>query len=278
MQDEFDFLDDKESLKAENEFLKMKMMLEQGANFGGVSDKDLPPEIENDFLRNVMAFEKQFTEERKTIKLFDKIGKPQHFRPVNEIDDTTIKNAWLELHDYLNEHGIDLDACSPNISDRELYRFTIEELFEHEMDDINLPGWTTNFIYDEFYPDPVYDNSKLVEQNLLGDIFRKDDLFYEVDYDEEEIFFNNKSYQKEKLITKINQFKSLFEEIELTGCTITSCEVEKKECIVEGVYQAIVKSGNAEMIFKGNFKVELIFGELGYWNFKKIQIDGFNLE
>jgi len=279
MEDEFNNLPDEEKLKAENEFLKMKMMLEQGAKFGGMSDRDLPPEIENEFLGNVMAFEKKFEEERKTIKLFDKIGKPQHFKPVNEIDENAIDKAWDELHDYLNEHDIDLDACSPNISKKELYRFTTEELFEHEMDDMNLPGWTTNFIYDEFYPDLVYDNSKLVEQNLLRDIFSKAELFYEIDYNKEGFLFNGRPYERgEPFIEMINRFKSLFDELELPECTVMNCEVKEKDCIVEGVYKATAKTGKVEIIFTGDFIVELILNDLGYWNFKKIQIAGFNPE
>ncbi|HKC37033.1 MAG TPA: hypothetical protein VKB95_13255 [Chitinophagaceae bacterium] len=279
MADEFNFLNEEESLKAENEFLKMKMMLEQGAGFGGMSDKDLPPEIENEFLRNIMTFEKQFAEERKIIKLFDKIDRPQHFKPVNEIDDNAIDKAWDELRDYLNKHGIDLDACSPNISKKELYRFTTEELFEHEMDDMNLPGWTTNFIYDEFYPDLVYDNSKLVEQNLLRDIFSKNDLFYEIDYDNENFLFNGRSYESlEPFIEMINRFKSLFDELELTECTVMNCEVKEKKCVVTGVYKAFAKTGKVEMFFTGDFTVELILNDLDYWNFKIIQIAGFNPE
>ena len=279
MEDEFNKLADDEKLKAQNEFLKMKMMLEQGAKFGGMSDNDLPPEIENEFLKNVMAFEKKFAEDRKTIKLFDKIGKPQHFKPVNEIDDNAMEKAWDELHDYLNEHGIDLDVCSPNISNKELYRFATEELFEHEMDDMNLPGWTTNFIYDEFYPDLVYDNSKLVEQNLLCDIFSKTDLFYEIDYDKEGFLFNGRSFERrEPFITMINRFKSLFDELELLECTVMSCEVKERDCIVKGVYKATARTGKVEMVFTGDFIVDLILNELDYWSFKKIQIDGFNPE
>ena len=60
MADEFNLLNEEENLKAENEFLKMKMMLEQGAKFGGMSDKDLPPEIENEFLKNTWPYDELY--------------------------------------------------------------------------------------------------------------------------------------------------------------------------------------------------------------------------
>jgi hypothetical protein len=276
MEDEFNNLPDDEKLKAQNEFLKMKMMLEQGAKFGDMSDNDLSPEIENEFLKNVMAFEKKFAEERKTIKLFDKIEKPQHFKPANEIDNNDIDKAWDELNDYLREHGINLDACSPNVTNRELYRFTVEELFEHEMDDMDLPGWTSNFIYDEFYPDPLYDNSRSVEDNLFRDIFRKDSLLQEHYYHDGGIVLNEIACEKEQFIHKVNLFKSLWEEIELEECTVVNCTVNENDCVVEGNYKAIAKTGNVEMVFNGDFNIELIVDELGYWNFKRIYIEGFN--
>jgi hypothetical protein len=278
MVEDFNELNEEENLKAENDFLKMKMMLEHGAKFGGSENNELPAEIENVFLNNVMAFEKQF-EERKTIKVFDKIGRPKHFKPVSDIRDKEIDKTWNELSNYLNKYGIDLDVCSPNITARELYRFTTEELFEYEMDDMNLPGFTTNFIYDEFHPDPVYDNSRLVQQNLLQEIFRKEDLFYDINYVKEELIFNNKHYDDFNIYKeRVNRFKSLFDEIELLESDVTHCNVSETICEVKGNYKAMARSGKNEIVYEGDFRVELILDDLGYWDMKRIEIDGFNLE
>ncbi len=71
----FNHLEGDEKLKAENEFLKMKLMLENGAKFEMSEENELPAGVENEFLSNMAAFEKQFAE-HKTIKVFDKIGRP----------------------------------------------------------------------------------------------------------------------------------------------------------------------------------------------------------
>ena len=276
--EDFSHLEGDEKLKAENEFLKMKLMLENGAKFEISEENKLPAAVENEFLTNMAAFEKQFAE-HKTIKVFDKIGRPAHFKPVAEIPDEEIEKAWEELSGYLDEHGISLGVCSPNISKRELYRFATEELFEHETDDMDLPGWTTNFIYDEFHPDTVYDNSRLVEQDLFGDIFRKEDLFHEINYDKESLVFNSKLYEnRESFIEMINRFKSLFDEIELLECNVISCRVGETDCEVKGNYKASAGTERNRMFFEGDFKVELILNEFEYWYFKKIQIGGFNAE
>lgn len=278
MPEEFSHLNEEERLKAENDFLKMKLMLENGAKFEMSNENELPTAIENQFLSNMAEFEKQFAE-HKTIKVFDKIGRPANFKPVAEIPDEEMEKAWEDLSNYLGEHGINLDVCSPNISKRELYRFATEELFEHETDDMDLPGWTTNFIYDEFHPDLVYDNSRLVEQDLFRDIFRKEDLFHEINYDKENLVFNNKLYEnRESFIEMINQFKSLFDEIELLECNVIFCQVGEVDCEVKGNYKARAKTERDEIIFEGDFKVELILNEFEYWFFKKIQIDEFNAE
>ncbi len=274
--EDFGHLEGDEKLKAENEFIKMKLMLEKGASFGMGEDGELPAETENEFLRNVIEFEKQF-EEHKTIKVFDKIGRPTQFKPAVEIPDKEMDKAWNDLSDHLGEYGISLDVCSPNISKRELYRFTIEELFVYEMGDMNIPGMMHGFIYDEFHPDPVYDNSRMVEQNLFRDIFRKEDLFYEIDYDKDNFIFNDTLYEnRESFIEMINRFKSLFDKIRLLKCTVTNCVVKEKDCLVKGNYKASVKSGNHKMNYSGSFKVDLVLNDMDYWYFKNIQIDGFN--
>ena len=102
MNENFKPVDEDENLKNENEFLKMKLMLEQGAQFGKIGNEELPANIENEFLNYIMAFEKQAVE-RKMIKVFDRIQRPSHFKPVNEIPDDEIENAWNELDVYLNQ-------------------------------------------------------------------------------------------------------------------------------------------------------------------------------
>ena len=274
MPNEFDQLGEQERLKAENDFLKMKLMLEHGAIMSA-SDGDIPDEIENEFLNNIIAFEKEF-EKRKTVRIFDAIGCPIHFRPVAEISDNDIEEAWNQLRQCLNEHGIDLGACSPNITTRELYRFTVEELFDHEMDEINAPGWLTQFIYDEFHPDHVYDNSRLVQLAVLGEIFTNGDLVSEVQYNKE-FRFNNELFTEFKLFNdRIALFKSLYYDIDLSESTVDSCVVDSDRCVVTGSYAATAKMDRHDDIYTGNFRVELSTPDMYYWFIDAINIEGFN--
>jgi hypothetical protein len=277
MSEEFDPLSKKDDLGAENDFLKMKLMLEHGAVIGKMDDSpEVPPEIENQFLKNVAAFEEQWAKV-KMITVFEKIGKPTHFKPVNEVAPEEIDASWAELSDYLNSHGLDLNACSPNISKRELYRFTIEELYQHETEDLDIPGMCTCFIYDEFHPDPVYDNTRMVESDLFGDIFSKGDLFCMVHYERKGFVFNGKKYEEVKSFAHlVNSFKEAFDEISLESFTTGSCEIFAEDCLVKGSYHASAISGKRPVDFQGEFEVKLRKGDLGYWYFVDILIRGFN--
>ena len=67
--DEEKFSDDpEENLHLQNEFLKLKMMAESGAYFGGSGN--LPPEIENQFLNNIIEFESWCYKHKKSIIKF----------------------------------------------------------------------------------------------------------------------------------------------------------------------------------------------------------------
>jgi hypothetical protein len=276
MAKEFNFPDDEERLKAENDFLKMKLMLERGAFFGE-QNEELPADVENQFLNGVMAFEKQF-EQRKTIRLFEKIGRPRHFKPVGDIPDNEIENAYNSLLDYLHEHSIDLSVCSPNITARELYRFVTEELYGYEMDDIDLPGWTTNFIYDEFHPDPVYDNTRAATEDCIYYILQKEPMKWTHHFKNENLQLNeHHGLMIEELKNMVNRFKMAYDNLEINDIKAIKCIVNEKESWVEGNYSISATSGNNAYPLSGDWKV--VFEkdeEFDYWYINSVAVKGIN--
>jgi len=151
MKDDFSELNNDERIKAENNFLKLKLMLEKGAILHR-QEEDLPSEIEHQFLNHVFALEKQM-DEHKTITIIEKLGNPTYFKPTNEIPEAGFEQAWEELSQYMQRYGVAVAVFTPNISAKELYRFSIEEIFNQEILDVNHPGLMLYFIYEEFYPD-----------------------------------------------------------------------------------------------------------------------------
>ncbi len=152
LSDDFHNNDPEEGLRIENELLQLKLQAQFGATTSG--DSDAPPEIMNKFLKNVMAFETSLSE-NKTIKVYDKIGKPE-FKRSSELNDEITTQALEQIIEILNQNKINVDFIG-EYSDRLKYEFITEELFDHETDDIDVPGFTTNFIYEEFHPNHELD-------------------------------------------------------------------------------------------------------------------------
>lgn len=256
----------------------MKLMLEHGAEFETPQTKnDLPAEAENEFLNYIMAYEKQAAE-RKMIRVFDRIERPDHFKPVNKITDNDIDAAWDELDNYLNKYNIDLAVCSPNINNRELYRFATEELFEHEMNDIFIPGGMTCFTYDEFYPDHVYDNTRYAVDDSIKLILEKDPLTLLMWFRKENLTLNNHYPLNEEGFKEIiNRFKELYDDIRLNDITNVDCVIDDSVCNVKGMYDVTLVLPLEEINLKGKWLVQFALRkDFGYWQIHNVQIEGIN--
>jgi hypothetical protein len=269
-------LSEGEQLKAENDFLKMKLALEKGAQFGSFGERPISPQLENEFLKNILEYEKQ-AENIRTITVFEKIGRPSRFKPVADLKDSEMDRKWEELSIYLFERGINLDACSPNVGSRELYRFAIEELFPYEMEEVNIPGMMHCFIYDEFHPDPLYESERVVTGDLFPRIFNSGPADKQFNcFPKKDIFLNNKIYaSREDLFRTINHFKSFFAKIELQQTWIDGSAMLNKEKVkVTGRYKAsAVAFGDPKKIMlEGNFSIETAPHEYGFWDIERMQI------
>ena len=253
-------------------------MLEHGADFYTPSEEDttLNPEIENQFLNNIIEFEKQF-QQRKTITVFDKIERPQHFKTVNNIPDDAIDAEWNNLLEYMQQYGVDLSACSPNISTRELYRFTTEELFKHETDDINVPSMISGFIYDEFYPDYEYENTRYAIDDCIKPILCKEPLEFTPWFAKENIRLNTHTkLNEEKLKEAVNTFKEKFNDMELKEISHIECKLQKENCTIAGLHETILVFDDVPVTAKGNWLVNFIWDD-GFWVINDVQIEGIEL-
>ena len=152
----------KDKLKKENE--EIKKQLEE--DFGALkqwSNPDLPPEMENEFLKNIMEFEKAH-KEMKYVTLFEFLGNP-FYRPLKGMSEVEIEMELNRLLELMGENDVILDTIC-DVPDEELYRFITEELFKEEVEDSHVPNMSTYFIYEEFYPNHEYDLKTLTEDFL----------------------------------------------------------------------------------------------------------------
>jgi hypothetical protein len=154
---------DPETLRQENESRKRQLEEEFGARFGLINP-GLPPEVENQFLRNILEFERQF-QQREQIAIYDFIGRPPFRLPADISGEDEYRAELERLLGILEEHGIVLSVLGQYPAGV-IYRFVTEELFPYEKDNIRLPGFISNFIYEEFHP-----NHALVLEERVREFF-----------------------------------------------------------------------------------------------------------
>lgn len=151
--------DPEENLRIENELMKLKLQAELGAK--SFSASDINPEIENAFLKNVMAFEQNWAGAKPT-KVYELLGKPD-FKRSEDLTDDELETALDEISDLLSEKNIDV-YFDDEVDNRTRYRFITEELFEEESTFMPMPGMTTCFDYEEFHPNHKKDIERRAEE------------------------------------------------------------------------------------------------------------------
>ncbi len=277
MQEEFARLSSEEELRVENDIMKMKLMLENGAEFHSNTDSELDPRIENDFLHYIAEFERQ-SENPVYIRVFDKIGQPDQFKMVADIPDEEMDAAWKSLSDYLHQHQISVDVCSPNITSRELYRFVTEELFEYKMDDMNIPGMMTGFIYDEFHPDPVYDNTRTAIEDCIHYILEKQPMEWLYNFFDEGLRLNEHvSLTAEEFRTRVNRFKDAYSTLTVNSVDLVECVVNESESKVSGRYSVLAEQEAETKLFSGSWRVFFeVNPEHGNWDIIAVDIEGIS--
>ena len=275
-QTEFNHLNGPEKQQAENDVTKIKLMLEKGARFES-DGSPIDPFIEKEMLDHVLEFERQ-AENPRFIKLFDKLARPSQFLPVALIPDEAIDKAWEQLAAYMDTYGVNLDVCSPNISTRELYRFATEELFDLQINDFKIPGMKCVFIYDEFYPDPFYDNTRTAIDDCIRYILEKKPMEWVYNFRETALQLNQHSgLSIETFKTRVDQYKEAYDEIDIREIKCTVCQVDGDESMVAGEYEIRLIVSEEVLTQPGKWKVCLEQEkESGYWFICNVQIEGIS--
>lgn len=274
MATEFEELSNEDYLKEENNFLKMKMMLEHGAQFSD-SSEEISAEMENDFLRHVMEFEKQYANASFTT-VYEKIDKPTHFKPVATITDDDIEKELEDLLDYLDHYLISLDVYSPNIKPREIYRFAIEELFNEKMEDFNIPGMVFHFVYDEYHPDPVYENAKIATDNCLAEILSSQPMDYMFWFKRDRLQLNeHRDLTVDQFKVKIQLFKDSYDYIADPEFSKVECHVEDNLSFVKGLYRVYAYLNSNAIELTGKWLVNIEKDPVtNCWDIASVQVEG----
>ena len=139
--------DPEENLRMENELLRLKMQAELGSS--SYSSPGLDPQIENEFLKNVMAFENSYANSQPAT-VFHLLGKP-YFKKPDELNDEQLERALEEITTLMSAKNVEVDF-SEDVDSHTRYEFIVDELFAHETTFFPVGGMTVHFDYEEFHP------------------------------------------------------------------------------------------------------------------------------
>ena len=267
--------DPEENLRMENELLRLKLKAELGAE--PYCDSGAGPEIENEFLKNVLAFEHNFANSKPT-KVFDLLGRPD-FKKADELTDSQLEQALQELMELMNEKNMDV-YFGDGPDSRTRYNFITEELFEHETTFISMPGMVTNFDYEEFHPNHKNDIENRAAE-FLHQWFKRD--FAENSWELADQFVqpNGQTLTKAEFLrslknvfdayTSFSDEQHKFLDISFRLDESNGTGLGHAEGVVK--YKATLENGG-NIILSGPFKFYLAL-EYGWWSIFHVIFPGF---
>ncbi|HRG87844.1 MAG TPA: hypothetical protein PLW44_02420 [Chitinophagales bacterium] len=242
-----------EELGTENELLKLKMMAEFGGDFMG--SEDLPPEIENQFLKQVINFHKKH-DSSEVISVYKFIGEPE-YNHVNDLSDKEVDKELKRLTRIMSKNGVALSVLAETPK-REVYRFITEELFKHEIENIRMRGWVSQFIYEEFHPNAEYDVRSTIS-TFIQSVFSKGSMFFDEHFSEEMKDNIGLSMEPDELREKITGFWEQHFNIRLTDYNYLQLQVDKENGTAQAVctvnYQVQPEKG--KRFKKANCQIEV---------------------
>ena len=268
--------------KIDNELKKRDLTEKYGASFSNIND-DLSPEIENIWLNNIEEFEKQY-EKAKLTTVWEYIGKPE-YRKITEINESEISPRLNELFDLLDKNNISLDTIC-DVEEKELYRFITDELFEHEMDDMRIPGMTSCFIYEEFHPNAKNEIERAIDYFFRVTMAKMKNIGgegYDLLYIDEQNFcdIDGNTIDKEKVIKSINTFLDSFDSLSIVTYDVKSLAINKEEedaCVDFHICYRGVFDGTAQYVeYKGDGSFKLHPSEYGGWSIYQIDMPGLKI-
>ncbi|MEX1238097.1 MAG: hypothetical protein WEB30_00210 [Cyclobacteriaceae bacterium] len=260
-----------DDLRAENNLLKLKLTLEYGMQMEETSK--LSPGVENQWLKSVYAFERQF-KDAKRIKVYDYIGRPA-FKKWDTLAPGEIAKELNGIQTIMAESEVEL-GCICEYDDATIYRFITEELFGHEMDDMRIPGMTCHFTYEEFHPNHDYDVRQHTS-DFVRAIFTRpwNEEFHDIAL-ARRIVFSGKGYDRPGISSIIKVFQEAHASLRIKAFDIREVviDAETAKADVHGSLSLTGKiTGGDKIGYEGMFSFHFVRDD-DYWYIGEFDIPG----
>ena len=262
-----------DDLRAENNLLKVKLELEHGMLVENGST--LTPDVENQWLKSVYAFEQQYKDAKKT-KVYDRIGRPAIKKP-DELTTAGISEELQRLRVLMENNGIELD-CICEYDDAVIYKFLTEELFEREMDDISVPGMVYHFIYEEFHPNHDYDLRRHANDFVKAIFTRQWNDEFDGMFFARKVSFSGRAYERRGMSAIVTAFQDVHRPLVVDTFDINKVALDSanKSAEVTAHLSASGKTKRGETVrYEGACCFHSVW-ENDYWYIDSFLIPGIN--
>ena len=262
-----------EEIQFENELLKLKMRAESGAIFHSGGNADVPPDVENQFLNYVMNFEKNF-KNAKRITIGELLNHPE-FISYRKLKPGQFHDEIKKIDDLLEAHGIIMHR-NDTVNERKLYKFLTTDFMKEETDEMHMPGFTCNYIFEDFFPDDE-EEIKNAPYNFLTDLFSKNPGWIKQHLYEKLTDSNGKSVSKDNVLKALIHFQNAFDAFKEIGVEIKSFEFTKRKASLTAVvtYKTINEGKTVKMEDLSFFKFKK--NELDFWQISSFNFPGFEI-
>lgn len=279
MEQDEKFSDDlQENLRIENEFLKIKLKAQYGDGFQMGTSEEMPPEIENQFLKSMMAFEDEYAN-AEYITVYERIGSPV-YKPAGEMNKVELRFALAALTALIEKNDIALDICDGPYPDEIIYRFITDELFAIKVEKKPVAGMGSHFIYEEFHPNHKADIVKRTHTFLQNWFARKFNE-YCTELSWHCITAEGNQLTREDIIGRMTIFFEAFRQFKNDGYNIDNISFELQEDtergmgFTEGALKYDAEMDNGEIIhYEGPYKLYLQM-EDNWWSIFYFVMPGF---
>ncbi|MFT4062120.1 MAG: hypothetical protein QM642_07160 [Edaphocola sp.] len=271
--------DPDEQIRIENELLRLRLQAETGAQFSGM--EEVPPEVEQLFLQNILEFERQLSKVKEAT-VYEILGQPEEFANEGTLTDGQVEHNLEALNQLLEENRIQVDFGT-DYPARLKYKFITEELFQHKTQVFDIPDMVSHFIYEEFHPNhdlALRETTDLFMEHWFGLRVPRDDNFL---YAQELVDKDGKDLDREKFFDSMQYLFDAY--ISLTDASYRIDELDFKthpedETLLVGStegqvsYKVRLESGEDQLV-DGRFRL-LCCCENGQWEIVCVRMPGLN--
>lgn len=264
--------ENEEKLRFENELKKMKLSAENGAKF--MEGSELPPEVESQWLDQIMAFEKA-SQDRNTIKIYDYLDRPQLI-PLHEVPDHQVKEELDKLHQLMASKRLSLDTIC-EVDDKELYRFIVEELMDTEIEDVLMEGMVMHLTYEEFHPNHPYDIKRYTE-DFINTLMRRNTQYCHMGLADEVISYNGDRLKEDESKKILINFIDSFQQLQLKTLVLEEPEINEDIATqkINIEYKGDLQDSHESVTHAGEGQINFIH-DYGHWYINGVDMPGLRI-